>query len=161
MAAPVLIVGVGNILLSDEGAGVAAVRLLEGRPLPAGTEILEAGTVGMELLAWMDGVEHLIILDAVDFDAAPGTLCRFRANGTAGWPGRPLSFHELGILEVLDAGRLIDAFPDVVVIGVQPGSLATGLELTAPVAAALPRLVELALEEAERLARVRDHAVGA
>lgn len=145
----VLILGVGNILLSDEGVGVRAVEaLMERYTLPPEVELLDGGTAGMELLDFMARRDLVIIADAVKSGHAPGDVVRIAGDGVPAFFRTRISPHQLGISEILATLRIIGEAPgEVVIIGVEPQSLATSLEMTPPVAAALPRLVRGVIDE--------------
>ncbi len=147
-----LILGVGNILLSDDGVGVHVVhRLAETIEFPPEVEILDGGTKGMDLLHFLEGVSHLLIIDAVETGGAPGTTARLTGDQVPAYLSIKMSPHEIGLPDMLFAAQLRDIYPEeVVVLGVQPATTDVGLELSAPVAAQVDPLVERVLEELER-----------
>jgi len=143
-AAKILVAGVGNILLGDEGAGVHAVREL-ARQAPPGVDIVDAGTALGEIVGRLGGYRKLILVDAVEAGQRPGQLVRLeiRDENDLAAASRPLSLHELGVAEALREARLLGLLPpQVVLLGVQPARIAPGLRLSAAVARALPALVE-------------------
>ncbi len=145
----VLVLGVGNILLSDESVGVRAVEMLAERyAFPSAVELLDGGTAGMELLECIARRDLVIIADAVKSGQAPGTVVRIAGDEVPAFFRTRISPHQLGISEILATLRITDETPgEVVIIGVEPQSLATSLEMTPPVAAALPRLVQGVIDE--------------
>ena len=144
----VLIVGIGNLLLSDEGVGVHAARRLAGRELPPGVDVLDGGTSGVDLIDHMAGRAKVVVIDAASGGGPPGTIYRCEARDLIERDG-VMSLHEIGLVESLRmAAQLACAPRRVVVLGVQPAVLAPGLNLSPAVAAVLPRVLELALEEA-------------
>lgn len=136
------IIGIGNPLMGDDGAGVAAIERLRQHHLPEGVELIDAGTGGLALLYLMEGVDKVIFLDAVEMGQAPGTVRRFPAEelATAGEGGSGLSLHATGLLEVLALARQMGPNPEVVLMGIQPESVAWGLGLSQTVSRALGRL---------------------
>ncbi len=149
----VVIVGVGNILAVDDGVGVHAVRqLMKRRDLPAGVRLVEIGTLGPDALGLMPESGAVVILDAVRRDEVPGSIYRI-ALEDLGRPTRvPLSVHNLGVGHLVAEARLLGRDLRGVLLGVEPARLdPPGTRLSAPVAAALPRLVETAIEEARYL----------
>ncbi|RPF49315.1 hydrogenase maturation protease [Thermodesulfitimonas autotrophica] len=145
-----LVLGVGNVLLRDEGIGVHAVRELRQRGYPPEVEIVDGGTAGLDLLHFIEDASHLIVIDAVNGGAAPGTLFRFTPEELDGCvPVSGYSLHGVGLLEVLHLARAMGVLPPTVIFGIQPADLSWGTELSAPVAARLPRLLELIHEEIE------------
>jgi hydrogenase maturation protease len=145
----VLVLGAGNILLSDEGIGVRVVEALQQRyQVPEGVEILDGGTCGMDLLDVIAGRDHLILVDAVATGSPPGTIVRLKDDQIPAVFRTKSSPHQLGLQDVLALLRLLDASPGhVTVIGVQPASLDIGLELTPVVAARLDEMVEMVADE--------------
>ncbi|HID89929.1 MAG TPA: hydrogenase maturation protease, partial [Anaerolineae bacterium] len=123
-----LILGVGNILLSDDGVGVHVVRRLEEvAEFPPEVEVLDGGTKGMDLLHYLEGVSRLIIIDAVETKGPPGTLARLTGDQVPAHLSLKMSPHEIGLPDMLFAAQLRDIYPEeVVILGVQP---AKGLSL--------------------------------
>lgn len=142
----VVVLGLGNLMRTDDGVGIHAIRLLssEGR-LPSEVELIEGGTLGLDLLHGLRGVTYLLVLDAVDVGAAPGTLLRFENSEM---PAIPIakSVHLLGFVDLLGALKLLEDAPDeVVLLGIQPESTGWGVSLSPNIAAAVNDLVERAL----------------
>jgi hydrogenase maturation protease len=137
-----VILGVGNLLMSDDGVGIHAVRELAHRP-PAGVCVADVGTDYLSALPFLEGARRVLVLDAVQGRGAPGSIYWL---GSADIELRPAggSAHATSVLE---ARRFLPpgaAWPDVTVLGVEPFRLEYGLTLSEPVARALPRLVALA-----------------
>jgi hydrogenase maturation protease len=141
----ILVLGVGNLLLSDEGVGVRALEVFEERfETPPGVELLDGGTSGMELLGYIQGRDALIILDAVTCDRPPGGIIRMEGEQVPALFRKKISPHQLGISDLIAAARLTDSLPATLVLfGVQPKHLDTGLVLSDPVAASLEQLAQL------------------
>jgi len=138
---PYLILGIGNSLLSDDGAGVHAARLLEADPPPE-TAVLAAETDLLSTLPFLERCAKALVIDAMDAGRPPGTLYHCRSEDLAA-PGRRHSLHEVGLLEVLE---FLDPShrPEVYILGIQPGQIGLSLDLSPAVAAALPRVVQTA-----------------
>lgn len=147
-----LVLGVGNILLSDEGVGVHAVHLLRERyRFPQEVEILDGGTLGLDLLPYVEGADRLLIVDAVQMDAPPGTVARLEGAEVSAVLGLKYSPHQVGLSDLLGAARLLGRAPaEVVLWGVQPASLEVGLELSPTVAAQVEVLLQNVLAELQR-----------
>lgn len=146
--ARVLILGIGNLLLSDEGVGVHAVRCLARRELPPGVEILDGGTSGADLVDYLEGRDKVVVIDAASGDGPPGTVYRCEARDLMEQE-ETLSLHEFGLIDSLRMAEQLGCAPQrVVVLGVQPATMEPGLELSPHVAAALPGILKLALTEA-------------
>lgn len=147
-----LVLGVGNILLSDDGVGVHTIRRLqEIAQLPEEVQVLDGGTKGMDLLQYMEGSKYLVIVDAVETGGPPGTLRRITGDQVPAYLAPKISPHEIGLPDMLFAAKLRDIYPEEVVVwGVQPATTEVGLELSPPVAAQVDALVEKVLEELAR-----------
>ena len=144
-----LVLGIGNILLRDEGVGVRVIEAMRGRTLPEDIECIDGGTSGVDLVDEVADRPKVIVIDAVRADGEPGTVFRFGVEDLMPGPGRELSLHEFGLLDTLTTARHLGCAPrEVVIFGVQPKDVHAGLDLSAEVAAALPKVIELVLAEA-------------
>ena len=146
----VLILGIGNLLWADEGFGVRAVEALhEAFRFPAGVELMDGGTLGLNLLPHVETSRRVLVFDAIDFGHPPGTLRVLRDDEVPAWGARKLSPHQNGFNDVLALAQLHGCAPDsIVAIGVQPQTLDDfGGSLTEPVRARLAEAVELAAIE--------------
>ena len=145
---PLVILGLGNVLLGDEGVGIHLIRELQrDGDLPA--EVVDGGTLGLELLSVVAEADALILVDAADFAQAPGSIAVFRDDVLQARLARHVSPHQAGAGDLLAVGRLTGQLPArVALVGVQPESLEPAIELSATVRAALP----VALAEVRRLA---------
>ena len=141
MAAPrILVMGVGNVLMGDEGVGVHAVRLLEQRAWPAGVALLDGGTGGFHLLGPMQEAGRIVLVDATADGAPPGTVRRLTPRFASDYP-RTLTAHDIGLKDLLDAFHLLGRTPAVTLFTVSivwPGGI--GTELSPAVAAAVPEV---------------------
>jgi hydrogenase maturation protease len=145
-----LVLGLGNLVHEDDGAGVHAIQELStDARVPPGVVLLDGGTQGLGLLHHISGVQRLLVVDAVDAGERPGTVVRFEGGALAGLPGKA-TIHSLGFADMMVALRLLgETPPEVVVIGVQPQSTDWGAELTEPVAKALPGLIDNVVAQLE------------
>ena len=157
MTTDLLVLGLGNPLRGDDGVGPRVVELLKREGLPAGTEALDAGAAGFDLLDLLagsralggDSPQRVIIVDAADVGLEAGQFARFTPDEVElrGAAEKPAS-HQAGLAEVLALARALGrTLPEIVIFGVQPGSLEWGAGLTAEVDAALPLLMEAVLRE--------------
>jgi hydrogenase maturation protease len=147
----IVILGVGNLLLSDEGVGVHVAHELMKMDLPPEVSVVEGGTDGFRLLNVITGADRVIVIDEVRSGAAPGSLYRFDVNDVRSVPsGFMTSVHQVGILEVIELSDLIGKTPRATVIGVEPKSLEMSMELSPEVKGKIPRIIELVLEEVRR-----------
>lgn len=147
----IVVLGLGNLMRTDDAVGMLAVEQLRGdERLPVSVSLVDGGTLGLDLMYPLDGATHLLALDAIDSGAEPGTLLRFAGEEIADLPISK-SVHLLGFSDLIGAMRLTGSAPtEIVVLGVQPEKIAWGTQLTPTVEAALPGLVESAIEQVER-----------
>ena len=143
----VLVLGLGNILLSDEGAGVRAVEALERRfDCSDSVDFVDGGTMGFDLLPYFEGRSHILIVDAVKTDNAPGTIVRI--NDPPGYFSSKTSPHQIGLADVLGIAAMTgDLSKDITLFGIEPKQLSTGLKLSPEVAQNLNRLVDMVADE--------------
>ncbi|MEK7815684.1 MAG: HyaD/HybD family hydrogenase maturation endopeptidase [Pseudomonadota bacterium] len=154
MTARTLVLGMGNTLLQDDGAGVHAVRRLQEQAGDlSGTEFLDVGTLSFTLAAVIEDAEKLIIIDAAKMQQAPGTVQVFEGEEMDRFLNRQrrLSVHEVSLVDLLAIARLTGLLPARrALIGIEPQSLDWGDAPTAPVAQAIPHAGAAALELIER-----------
>ena len=145
--------------MQDEGLGVHAVRALAERGLPPGVEVVDGGTLGIELLPIVEDAGSLILIDAARFPGQPGAVGAFRGAELAGSYGGHVSPHQAGAADLIAVARLTGVLPErCTLFGIQPVEMEFGLELSGPVAAGLPALVEAVLAEARAFSEVAVHA---
>jgi len=151
--ASVLVLGLGNILLSDEGVGVRIVEALDAsHELPDEVESLDGGTSGMELLDMVAGRDCLIVADAVNAAGPAGRVIRLENDDIRMLFETRFSPHQLGLSDMLAALHLIDEAPRrVIVIGVVPENLKTGLDLSPAAAGGRDAAVAMIVDELTRL----------
>jgi hydrogenase maturation protease len=145
-----LVLGVGNVLLQDEGVGVAVARRLSDTPesLPPETRVVDGGTLGLDLLPLIADAGAMVLVDAIDLGRAPGTVYVLRDMEIHGALAGHVSPHQVGVSDLVAAARLMGQLPDhVTLVGIQPGTIAIGLDLTDAVAAAVPHAVDVARDE--------------
>lgn len=144
-----LVLGLGNLLLRDEGIGVWVVESLRRRlAFPETVTLLDGGTLGLDLLPRLDGVARLCLVDAVKLGHAPGRITRLEGDEVPAALEVKISPHQVGVQDLLAAARLLgDAPPLVVLWGMEPERLDPGMGFSPSVAAALPRLEAAVLAE--------------
>lgn len=145
----ILVLGVGNILLQDEGVGVRVVEALAaGYRFSANVSLLDGGTLGLRLLDPITLADHVIVVDAVQWGGEPGTIYRLQAQDLNRKVTFKNSIHQLDLVETLAYADLMDQRPEMIVVGIEPADISPwGLELTPAVAARLDRLVTAVLQE--------------
>ena len=148
-ATEITVLGIGNIVLRDEGFGVrVAEYLMAHYTFPEKVQVLDGGTLGMELLRFIDGTKRLLLLDAVRGDKAPGETYRLAGAEVAAHFQDKLSAHEIGIQDILTLLTLTGKpVPDVVVLGAEPVDLSAGMALSPAISALVPEMAQRAVEE--------------
>jgi hydrogenase maturation protease len=140
---PVLVLGIGNVLLGDEGVGVHAVRRMEQESWPPHVKLLDGGTGGFHLLSLFQEFDRIILIDATMDDQPAGTVRVIRPRFASDYP-RTLSAHDIGLKDLVESAALLGLAPEVVLVVVSVKTLPEGLhiELSPEVAAAVPRVAE-------------------
>ncbi|WP_295197381.1 HyaD/HybD family hydrogenase maturation endopeptidase [Veillonella sp.] len=147
----ITVLGVGNILLTDEGLGVHVVNELDAEyEFTPPVNIIDGGTMGMELLTYMRGMTKLLLVDAINGGDAPGTVYEFPHEEMESYFTDHISVHEVGMQDILRIRALQeDPLEDAVVIGVEPESLELGLEVSDTVRAVLPDVKARVIKQLE------------
>ena len=140
-----LVLGIGNLLLGDEGVGVHAARLLTQEKHPPGTEVLDVGSAILDALPALKYADRVIVLDAVMADGPPGTVYRLPFSNCE----KPSC---LGSLHGFDLSRLMALAgrknpKDVLILGVEPATISWSMDLSPQVAYALPRFIDAVKRE--------------
>jgi len=142
----ILVVGVGNTIMADDGLGVRALSELKLKELPDYVDTVEAGTALLDALPDLNNYDKVILIDAVAADGR--SVCVLRNPLSSELPQRGLSLHEMGIQEALRLHLLVDGkLPEIVVMGLNPKRMEMGTELSPEVAAKIPELVNAVLDE--------------
>ncbi|MDP2794289.1 MAG: HyaD/HybD family hydrogenase maturation endopeptidase [Sulfurisoma sp.] len=144
-----VVLGIGNLIMQDEGVGVRVVEALErDHVLPDGVTLIDGGTSAMEMLDELSNLDRLIVVDAINAGKPPGTLVRIEGDDVPVFFRTRLSPHQIGLPDVLASLEFLGAAPKkMVILGVQPQTMALGMELTPLVAARVPELVGQVLAE--------------
>ncbi len=146
----VVVIGVGNLLLKDEGIGIHALKALQEAGLPSGVRLIDGGT-SPDIIAYARTGDKLIIIDAARAGGKPGTIYRFRPEDLADEKSALASAHELGLLPNLKLMALSGNQPaETVIIGIEPAEIDFGLELSATLQRRLPEIVKAVLKEIGR-----------
>lgn len=147
-----LVIGLGNPLMADDGAGVAALdRLRNEWDLPEDVELIDGGTWGMNLLPLVESTRHLVLVDAIRSGAAPGTLTVLERSELPRYFSLKLSPHQIDLREVLALAELRGLLPDdLVAVGIEPERVEMEMALSPRVRAGLAKMVDLVVERLER-----------
>jgi hydrogenase maturation protease len=150
---PLLVLGLGNLLLEDDGVGSAAIRLLHERYTPPdGTRVIDGGTLGLALLPYLEDADSVILVDAVDTGGPPAEFVRLDGDEVGPAVATRLSPHQVGVADLLDGARWLGRYPKhLVLLGLVPASMELSVELSPDLRRALPGLVTKVVEEAQAL----------
>lgn len=144
----ILILGIGNILLKDEGIGVHVVNKLKEMQLPPDVEVMDGGTLGIDLLFYIEGRKKVIVIDTVKAGEPPGTMYRFTDKDLIIKKGALRSAHGIDFTDVIKAAEFLGTKPEeIVFIGVEPEIIDEGLELSPLLSKRIDPLIKLVMEE--------------
>ena len=142
-----LILGVGNIIMGDEGFGVHVVRGLNESELPEGIRVEEGGVGGFNLLGSLEGIDRVIVVDVMMADISPGEILLFKPGPDFGEPGKNIiSFHQVGVVELVQMWGLLGYEPEIYFLVTRPEKLEWSTEMSPDVQLAADKATEL-LEE--------------
>jgi hydrogenase maturation protease len=147
-----LILGIGNVLMGDEGVGVHVARWLLQQPLPSGVVCVDGGTGGFHLLEMLQQAKKIILIDATLDNHPPGTLQRLQPRFSSQYP-KTLTAHDIGLKDLIDAFHLLakpggPELPEVTLFAVSISFPAPmGLELSPPIASLVPKVADRVLAE--------------
>jgi hydrogenase maturation protease len=144
-----LVLGIGNLVMSDDGIGVRVIQKLAACfRFPDGVSLLDGGTLGLDLLPRLEGVERLLVIDAVDIGKPPGTLARVAGDDVPIVLETKVSPHQMGLKDLLAVAMLQGFAPlEMVLWGVQPEKIEMGMDLSTVVEESLDALVKNVLLE--------------
>jgi len=144
----ILILGLGNILLGDEGVGVRIAQQLSSQSLPDEIEVIDGGTAGYELLNLLEGRDKVIIVDAVKTEDKPGSVYKMDLSVLQEDTTKQLSLHQFGLKNVFKMASLMDINPEVTLVGVVPKDYQIyHIGLSEDVEKAIPLVIETILQE--------------
>jgi hydrogenase maturation protease len=145
---PILILGIGNILLKDEGIGVYVANKLMEMSLPPEVEVMDGGTMGIDLLFYIEGRKKVIVIDTVKAGEPPGTMYRFTDKDLSFKKDVLRTAHGIDFSDVVRTAQTMGTKPDeVVFIGIEPLDMNEGMELSPLIAERIPAIIQLAMRE--------------
>ncbi len=144
MSPKVTLIGLGNILMRDEGVGIhVANHMMQNFRVCDDLQIVDGGTSGLDLLPFIENREHVLFVDAVNFNKEPGHIGRLANEQVPSLFGVKDSLHHMGLMDLLAAAQLMEKLPkQICLVGIQPKRIETGLELTDTIAARMPWLID-------------------
>jgi hydrogenase maturation protease len=146
----IVVLGVGNRLMGDDGFGPRVIEELQKRDIPSNVELMDAGVGGMAILSWIEGADKVVIIDSVQTNnEPPGTVYRFTDKELPPSDMFMLSLHDLNLMDTINIGRVVQKMPDeIVIIGVEVKRVAEFVDgLTPEVEAAMKEVIDLVVEE--------------
>jgi len=146
--AEIAVMGIGNILMQDEGIGVHIIRELEKYDFNPHIALIDGGNMGMDLLPFFDEYNRMIIVDAVDFEKEPGFIDTIENDDILALFTTKMSLHHLGLKDVLSYAKLLDQTPeDLCLIGIQPEKIEMEMQLSKTVSSRSHELITLVLQK--------------
>ncbi len=145
----IAVLGIGNLLLSDDGVGVHVIKKLQDEyEFPKSVELIDGGTKGLDLLPLFEGKDKILIVDAANFKKEPGTIDTVEGDKIPAFLSSKLSVHQIGLPDTLFAAKLMDITPaEMSLIGIQPKSMETGTELSEVVNDRMEQLIKIVLKK--------------
>ncbi len=151
----VVIIGIGNLLLMDEGIGVHVINELEKYDLPRNLELYDGGTGGFKLTDLMHGAGMVVFVDAVETGKVPGTVTIFKLEDVRSvYPKKKYSLHDTDLIEVIKIAELLDNPPEIEVVGVQPKTINYGTALTKELVDSMSNIINTVLMRIEEVCRL-------
>lgn len=148
----VLILGMGNLIMSDDGLGVHVVNELKKRKWPSGVLVLEVGTSVINYLEEISRSKNIIIIDAIRFGYRPGRVYRLNYSDIENWPNTALDAHEMSLPDVIKMTRKITNLPaNIIIFGIEPARVFLGCQLSDLVIESLPLLINMILYEVRKV----------
>ena len=151
----IVVIGVGNLLLMDEGIGIHVINELEKHKLPENVDIYDGGTGGFKLIDLMHEAKRVIFIDAVETGKAPGTITTFTSKDVRSiYPKKKYSLHDTDLLEVIKMAELLDNPPEIEIVGVQPKTINYGITPSKELRDAMPNIINTILCKIEEVCSV-------
>ncbi len=148
----IIIIGIGNVLLMDEGIGVHTINELEKYDLPRNLEIYDGGTGGFKLTDLMHGAGMVIFIDAVETGKVPGAVTIFKsADVYSIYHKKKYSLHDTDLLEVIKMTELLDNPPVIEIVGIQPKTINYGTNLSKELTDSMTNIINTILRRIEEI----------
>jgi len=151
----VVIIGIGNLLLMDEGIGIHVINELEKHKLPESVDIYDGGTGGFKLIDLMHDAKRVIFIDAVETGKAPGTITTFQPKDVHSiYPKKRYSLHDTDLLQVIKMTELLDNSPEIKIVGIQPKTINYDTTLSKELTDSMSDIINTVLMEIEEVCSV-------
>ncbi len=147
----ILFIGLGNILLRDDGVGVHVIRRLQEKYcLTPYVEVIDGGTMGLDLLPFFETADKVLIVDAVDFGIKPGHIGEIENDEIPNFVRSKFSVHQIGLSDLLSVLKMMDIRPSkICLIGIQPESIDAGLNMTDRISLKMDQVINMAIRKLE------------
>ncbi len=147
----IVVLGIGNLLLKDEGVGIHVIEALKKETLPENVELIDGSVSGFDLLPIVQNCDKLIVVDAVKTDDKPGSIYKFSAQDVDIKRDTPISLHDVDFFQVLEIARKFGKLPPTELITIVPEVIDWGMELSPALEQKVPKLKQLVKEEIEKV----------
>ncbi len=137
-----VIIGIGNILLKDDGVGVYVIRQLENEELPANVELVDGGTSTLDTLGYFLEYNKVIVVDCLRAGNKPGTIYKINPEEIKDYKMENLSIHDVQILDVVKMANMLAKFPKVIIFGVEPEEICLDTEMTDNIKNKIPEIIK-------------------
>ena len=136
-----VIIGIGNILLQDDGVGVHVIKQLEKENLPSTIELVDGGTSTLDTLGFFLDYKKVIVVDCLRAGLEPGTIYKIKPEDIENYQKENLSIHDVQILDVVKMANMMNKYPEVVIFGIEPEKIGLDLEMTEIMVSKIPEIV--------------------
>ncbi len=143
----IVVLGIGNLLMQDEGIGIHVIEALKKESLPENVELVDGAVAGFDLLPVVNGCDALIVIDAIKTGDEAGSIYRFNPEEITVERESGVSLHAVDFFQVLEFAKRYKKLPPTVMIAVVPAEMGWGMELSAAAAQKIPKLVEMVKDE--------------
>ena len=152
MNSKIVVIGIGNLLLMDEGIGVHTINELEKHDLPESIEIYDGGTGGFKLIDLMHGAARVIFIDAVETGKVPGTVTIFSAEEVRSiYNKKKYSLHDTDLMEIIKMTEMLGNPPMIEIVGIQPKTISYGTTLSKELADSMSNIINTVLRKIEEV----------
>ena len=152
MNSKIVVIGIGNLLLMDEGIGVHTINELETHDLPKSIEIYDGGTGGFKLIDLMHGAARVIFIDAVETGKAPGSVTIFSAEDVHSiYNKKKYSLHDTDLMEIIKMAEMLGNPPMIEIVGIQPKIINYGTTLSNELAGSMSNIMNTVLRRIEEV----------
>ncbi len=148
----IAVIGIGNILMGDEGLGIAVVEELKKRELPKGVEVHDCATLGLQILNFFKDYDFLIVVDVVKSNGKPGDVYVLDFDQCEDY-GIPVSLHDIDFVKAFKIGSLVYEIPKIIIVGVEPERIEFGIGLSESVKRAIPKVIDKVVELINRIVK--------